>query len=99
MDARERLETLDAVVAALAHASRRQILLTVHFREGMTAGEIAQRFQCSWPTTSRHLRVLETAGLLVHERQGRTRLYRVDHRKLEVLREWLRWFDDATPPA
>ena len=30
----------------------------------MTAGEIDERFQHTWPTTSRHLRVLEGAGLL-----------------------------------
>ena len=93
-DARQRLEALDDVVAALAHASRRQILLVVHFRGGeMTAGEIASRFECAWPTISRHLRVLETSGLLVQEKRGRTRNYRIDKVKLDVVRTWLAWFD------
>lgn len=93
-DARRRLEVLDDVVAALAHASRRQILLVVHFRGGeMTAGEIASRFECAWPTISRHLRVLEDSGLLVQEKRGRTRNYRIDGAKLGVVREWLTWFD------
>ena len=43
-DARKRLEEIEAVCAALAHASRRQILMTVHFRDGMTANDIADRF-------------------------------------------------------
>ena len=55
------MAALDAVVAALAHPARRQILLTIHFRGEATAGEIAGRFAHKWPTTTRHLRVLEDA--------------------------------------
>jgi DNA-binding transcriptional ArsR family regulator len=66
----------------------------VRFRGGeMTAGEIAERFSCAWPTVSRHLRVLERAGLLVHEKRGRTRAYRLNREKLEVLKDWLGWLD------
>lgn len=80
--------------AALAHAARRHVLLVVWFRGGsMSAGDIAGRFHHSWPTTSRHLGVLVEAGLLVQERQGRTRSYRVNQDRLDVVRGWLRWFD------
>ncbi len=92
-DARKRLEEIEAVCAALAHASRRQILMTVHFRDGMTAGDIAGRFHVAWPTISRHLKILEDAGLVTAERRGRERVYRVDHAKIELLRDWLSWFD------
>jgi DNA-binding transcriptional ArsR family regulator len=92
LNARERLEALESVFAALAHASRRQILMTVYFREGMSAGDIAKRFHYAWPTISRHLRVLEDARLLVHEKKGRQRLYRVDHDRLGLAQEWLDWF-------
>jgi DNA-binding transcriptional ArsR family regulator len=61
----------------------------------MTAGEIDERFQHTWPTTSRHLRVLERAGLLLHEKRGRTRIYRVNSEALGVVREWLEWFDSS----
>lgn len=89
----KRLEELDAALTALAHESRRHILLVVWFRGGaMSAGEIAARFSCTWPTTSRHLRVLQAAGLLELEKQGRTRIYRVNKQKLEVVQEWLQWF-------
>lgn len=92
--AKRELAELDDVVSALAHPTRRQILLVVRFRGGeMTAGEIADRFSCAWPTVSRHLKVLERAELLVHEKQGRTRVYRVNREKLEVLKDWLRWFE------
>ena len=92
---RKRLEDWDAVFRALAHHSRRQILLILHFRGGrMTAGEIAKRFSCSWPTTTRHLRVLEEAGLVRVRKDGRERIYALDReRLLGRTAEWLRWFE------
>ena len=93
--AERELAQLEAVFSALAHPARRQILLAVHFRgEPMTAGDIAGRFHHAWPTTTRHLRVLEAAGLLVQEQQGRNRLYRVDRARLKVVTDWVRWFEE-----
>lgn len=88
------LADAEAVFAALAHASRRQILLVLHFRGGeMAAGDIADRFACAWPTTTRHLRVLESAGLVRVEKRGRERVYRLNReRLLGVAGEWLAWF-------
>jgi DNA-binding transcriptional ArsR family regulator len=90
----QQLADVDEVFNALAHPSRRHILLVLQFRGGqMTAGDIANRFGCSWPTTTRHLRVLETAGLLRVEKRGRERIYRLDStRLLEVTSAWLRSF-------
>lgn len=100
ISAAERLDRLDAVCDALAHPARRQILLTVHFRGGaMAAGDIAGRFAHAWPTTTRHLKVLEAAGLLASERVGRAVVYRTDRACLGVLREWLAWFDEPAPPG
>ncbi len=71
----------------------RRVLLTVHFNGGsMTAGEIAAVFTHAWQTTTRHLQVLEAAGLLTHERQGRNRIYRIERKRLELVRDWLSWF-------
>lgn len=91
-DAETRLADVDSVFKALAHASRRHILLVLHFRGGeMTAGEIASRFGCSWPTTTRHLGVLQEAGLVRVEKRGRERVYRVDRQRLDdVAGGWLR---------
>jgi DNA-binding transcriptional ArsR family regulator len=89
----DKLAALDAVCTAIAHPARRQILLTVHLRGSMTAGDIAGRFAHAWPTTTRHLGVLVDAGLLVAERSGRNRLYTVDRARLDLLKEWLVWFD------
>ena len=83
------------MVAALAHPARRQILLTIRLRGAASAGEIAGRFAHKWPTTTRHLRVLEGAGLLRHEKRGRTRTYTVDKTRLALVSEWLGWFESA----
>lgn len=94
---KERLEDRDVVFRALAHASRREILLILHFRGGvLTAGDIAKRFACTWPTTTRHLRVLEEAGLVRVEKKGREREYRLDVNRLScVAGGWLEWFARA----
>jgi DNA-binding transcriptional ArsR family regulator len=92
--AERKIAELTAVFTALSHPARRQILMTIHFRGGeMSAGEIADRFAHSWPTTTRHLRVLEEAGLVTATQEGRVRTYRADHSRLEAIKEWLRWYE------
>lgn len=96
-DSKARLDTYDLVFGALAHAARRRVLLTIFFNRGaMTAGEIAAIFEHAWQTTTRHLRVLEKAGLLTHERQGRMQVYRIQPRRLDLVREWLAHFSKPT---
>jgi DNA-binding transcriptional ArsR family regulator len=88
-----KLDAYEAVFTALAHPVRRRILVTLHFRGGsMTAGEIARMFDHAWPTTTGHIQALEGAGLLHHDRQGRTRVYRLDRHRLELVHDWLAWF-------
>jgi DNA-binding transcriptional ArsR family regulator len=90
-------DSYEAVFTALAHPARRLILMTLNFEGGeMKAGDIAALFKHAWPTTTRHLQVLESAGLIVHERQGRERLYRVDKKRMELARDWLAWFFKST---
>ena len=71
--------------------------MTLHFRGGeLGAGATAERFACSWPTTSRHLRQLEKAGLVRAEKRGRERIYRVDRERLiAVAGDWLAWFTEG----
>lgn len=85
-----RPDAYEAVFTALAHPARRRVLMTVNFGGGaMTAGAIAALFAHAWQTTTRHLQVLEAAGLLSHERQGRHRIYRLERRRLELVADWL----------
>ncbi len=61
----------------------------------MTSGEIASRFDCSWPTTTRHLRVLEEAGLVHVALRGRERVYTLDSARLRaVAGGWIHRFDN-----
>jgi DNA-binding transcriptional ArsR family regulator len=94
-DARRELAELASVFASLAHPSRRQVLLVLHLHGGsMTAGEIAARFDCTWPTTSRHLKQLEEAGLVAVETRGRERAYEVNRAFLKrVVGGWLGRFE------
>ena len=88
------LERADAVFGALAHPTRRQILLSVHYRGSCKAGDLAQRFDCSWPTTSRHLATLVKAGLLKVDKSGRERVYRLQTQLLQgVLSQWLGYLE------
>ncbi|MBX3430318.1 MAG: helix-turn-helix transcriptional regulator [Hyphomonadaceae bacterium] len=71
--------------------------MTLNFEGGeMSAGAIAALFKHAWPTTTRHLQVLEAAGLLRHERRGRERFYRIEKNRLELARDWLAWFFKST---
>src|SRR5262249_37616054 len=89
-------DAYEAVFAALAHPARRRILLAVYFNGGaMTAGEIAAMFAHAWQTTTRHLQVLEAAGLLSHQRQGRMRFYRIHRKRLALVSDWLAHFQDT----
>jgi DNA-binding transcriptional ArsR family regulator len=90
----QEVEQADSIFAALAHPTRRQILLAVHYRERCNAGEIADRFDCSWPTTSRHLGTLVESGLLSVESVGRERIYQANAGLLrEVLTIWAQYFE------
>lgn len=99
-DAVREHEELERVFKALAHAARRHILLVLHVRGGdVPAGVIAGRFAHSWPTTTRHLRVLREAGLVSVVRRGRERVYRLERQRMRsVVGDWLAWFD-RTPAA
>jgi DNA-binding transcriptional ArsR family regulator len=92
-ESKARMDAYEAVFTALAHPARRRILLTMNFDGGaMSAGEIAEMFEHAWPTTTRHLKVLESAGLLEQVRRGRSRIYSIDRRRLDLARDWLEWF-------
>lgn len=87
---------LERVFRALAHPSRRHILMVLRARgDRVNAGQIAERFACSWPTTTRHLRVLEEAGLVRVQKEGRERHYALETGRLErVVGGWLAHFTD-----
>src|SRR3954452_20201375 len=94
--AERELEDFEQVFSALAHEARRRVLVVLLGRGGqMTAGQIVERFHCSWPTMTRHLQVLESAGLIQVEKVGRERHYILNRQKLrQVVGGWLKWFEE-----
>jgi len=68
--------SLDQVFEALSSTVRRKILAYLSATE-LTAGEIAARFEISKPSISKHLSILENAGLIVGERRGQFIHYRL----------------------
>jgi len=66
-------DLLGAVFAALAHASRRQMLDILKDRPGCSVNHVAAHFDMSRIAVMKHLRVLERAGLVLSEKRGRTR--------------------------
>jgi len=78
---------LDATFAALSDPTRRAILQRMTGGP-VTVGDLARPFKVSLPAISKHLRVLERAGLLKQSRRGRARWC---HLKAEPLRDADRW--------
>jgi ArsR family transcriptional regulator, arsenate/arsenite/antimonite-responsive transcriptional repressor len=66
----------DKIFEALASSLRRQILAYLSKTE-MTTSELASRFEMTTPSMSRHLSVLENAGLVTSKRNGQKVFYRL----------------------
>ena len=73
---------------ALSDETRREILKILSERD-MTAGEIADRFQKSWPTISHHLEILKQAELITEEKRGKYIVYSLN---TTVFQEIIIWF-------
>jgi DNA-binding transcriptional ArsR family regulator len=80
---------------AIASPRRREILRLVWERE-LSAGDIAARFDVSWPAISQNLAILRKAGLVAERREANRRFYRADQRALGSLQTVLHemWAQD-----
>ncbi len=81
-------QSLDATFSALADPTRRAILSRLARGEA-TVTELARPFRVSLPAISKHLRVLERAGLLRRQRDGRIHRCRIDAKKMKEASEWI----------
>jgi DNA-binding transcriptional ArsR family regulator len=84
----KREQGLDATFAALADPSRRRMIERLS-RGETTVGELARPLELSLPAVSKHLRVLERAGLLRQERDGRVRRCRLRPQPLRSAASWI----------
>ena len=82
---------MNQVFKALNDPTRRQILEMLRERD-MTAGEIAERFNITWPSISHHLDLLKKAGLVVSQKEGQFVCYSINTSVMEDLLEWMLQF-------
>jgi DNA-binding transcriptional ArsR family regulator len=91
-------DRLSLVFGALADPTRRAILTRLTEGEA-TVAEIAAPFEVSQPAVSRHLKVLETAGLVSRTRRATARLSHLEAEPLREVTTWLaryqRYWDES----
>lgn len=80
--------TLDSTFAALADPTRREILVRLASGEA-SVKELAEPFQMSLPGVSKHLKVLERAGLISRGRVAQWRPCRLEARPLKEAADWV----------
>jgi DNA-binding transcriptional ArsR family regulator len=81
-------DQLDVVFGALADPTRRAILARLTDGD-LTVGQLAAPFAMSQPAISRHLKVLEGAGLISRNRRATARLSHLEAQPLRDATEWL----------
>src|SRR5215469_11059588 len=79
---------LDATFAALADPTRRAILARLASGEA-TVNELVERFEITQPAISKHLKVLERAGLISRDRDAQRRPSRLEPKRLAEASAWL----------
>jgi DNA-binding transcriptional ArsR family regulator len=83
---------MDAVFQALSHEARREMLGRLAIKE-LTVGELAQPLAMSLEGASKHIRVLERAGLVRRTIDGRRHIVRLDAAPLASAADWIRFYE------
>lgn len=83
---------LDAVFHALSDGTRRQMLRRLADGEH-SVGELATPFKMSFAGASKHVRVLERAGLVRRRIAGRVHYCRLEASRMREAQEWLRYYE------
>ena len=82
--------SLDRTFHALGDESRRKILAMISRKKRCTAGELVDLFDVSQPTVSKHLKVLETAGLVIRHIEGRHHVFALGVDELKEADGWIK---------
>lgn len=83
---------MTAIFHALAHETRRRIMDVLKARPGIAVGELAQEFDVTRIAVMNHLAVLEQAGLVVSQKDGRSRRLWLNAAPIQMIND--RWLDD-----
>jgi DNA-binding transcriptional ArsR family regulator len=85
-------ERLDVTFSALADPTRRGMLASLALGE-KSIGELAEPFAMSFAGASKHVKVLEDAGLIARRKVGRTHFISIDAKPLEEAERWMRQWE------
>lgn len=88
----EKLETSSAMLRALAHPLRLQILEFIDKNEGINVNKIYNSLDLEQSITSQHLRILRLADLVKTEREGKFIHYTIDYDRIEKMNRAIRAF-------
>jgi DNA-binding transcriptional ArsR family regulator len=80
---------LDRTFHALSDGTRRSIIQVLARGEPRSAGDLGRRFQSAQPTISKHLRILEEAGLVARSVEGRIHRFALRRKPLRDAEQWL----------
>lgn len=89
---RQSSASLDAVFHALADPTRRVMLRSLALGE-RNIGELAAPFSMSFAAASKHVRVLERAGLISRRKDGRAYVCRLESEPLRLADQWIRFYE------
>jgi DNA-binding transcriptional ArsR family regulator len=81
--------SLDLTFHALADGTRRSMIHQLARGESRSAGELGRQFRSAQPTISRHLKVLEQAGLVERTVEGRVHRFRLRREQLADAGGWI----------
>ena len=81
--------TLDHTFRALADGTRRSMIHALAQGEARSAGELGRQFRSAQPTISKHLKVLEQAGLVERSIEGRVHRFRLRQKPLQDAGGWI----------
>ncbi|MDE3184294.1 MAG: winged helix-turn-helix transcriptional regulator [Bacteroidota bacterium] len=83
---------MNLLFKALNDPTRRAILELLKNKD-LTAGEIAEQFDISWPSVSHHLELLKRAGLVIAVKEGQYVFYSINTTVMDEMISWLMQFN------
>lgn len=82
---------MNTLFKALNDPTRREILEILQHKD-LSAGEIAEKFQMSWPSVSHHLDLLKQAKLVSSRKEGQYIYYSINITVMDEIMKWLMQF-------
>lgn len=84
-------QSLDIIFHSLSDSTRRDILHRLCYKE-LSVTEISDNYDISMPAVSKHIKVLENAGLINRRREGKRFMLHSNPAKLQTLDQWISFY-------